>query len=743
MPVTSLEYNYYVKMDSRLRIRRLRIFQGERMGKRPRISLRVSVYSPALLFAALLSCCAGLTPAATPAPSPSLTSAVHSSTKTPLPTATKTTLISTTMRTTAPATALTPMVTPSRTRIPTTTPAMEDPFAPSLPAYALGRLGKGRVMAMDVSPNERYLAVASGIGIYLYETNSADGTLKEVWFKPTTRQAVSVAFAPDGRSLAAGLQGQTDGDYYCNPHLGAGGIVLLETDSSDVIKILAVRMRGSPVQLVFSPDGTTVGYIDSSGGDDTGYLWNINDSKPQEIPPIQDEYLETMLGLAFSPDGNRLAYGFYKNTNPPDAGTEIRVLDRKTQQTVFRFGTFDSGLRAIIFSPDSRRLAASDADGRIRVWDMQTGEEVASAVIPNVKQLRFSTDNQQIFVRTDTRILLWDLTADRSVWSLVTHSKGITASADGRRLLSYDENALTVWNGSDGKEIRDYLLSGHEAVYDPVYSQDGREIITVTSLGNIMVWDASTRRLLRAFNVGRERFEFAAAPDSRTLAVLQDNTVQIWDYVQGKPVRTQSIPDKKLYRAAFSPEDNILAVASLENVYLMDSLTGETLMHHEGKPGLAFSPDGRILAFISSDGSQIVLWDVHQDLAAGALNYNWPYGSSELVFSPNGQYLGSAGFGPGVHWWSISDPQARPSPKVDSSWPHLSVAFSPDGKTGAVSSYDILIWELSSSRQTHALSGHTCWSTRVVYSTDGSVLVSGSEDGTVLLWDMTAVLKDV
>ena len=421
--------------------------------------------------------------------------------------------------------------------------------------------------------------------------------------------------------------------------------------------------------------------------------------------------------------------------------TEILVLEAGTRRVVHRLA-MEAHPWTVGFSRDGRRLAAADWKGILKVWEMGTGEETASTIIPEARQLRFSAESRLIFIRTDARIMLWDAVENQTVWSLATHSKGITASADGRRLLSYDEDALTVWDAGTGKEIRDYLLAGHEALNDPSYSADGREIITVTNLGNIMVWDSSSRQLLRIFNVGRSWFDFAIAADNRTMAVNRGDAVQIWDYRQEKPVRTHAMPKEGVREIAIAPDAGAFAAASGKNIYLFDAESGHIVMQQESGGGAAFSPDGRLLAFSSADGARIILWDIQKGAVSATLDYGWTYGTSNLDFSPDGLHLGTAGYGPGVMWWSIANPKSWRVPGLDMGYPSLDIAFSPDGKTGAVGSYDILIWDLASRRDLRTMPGHACYPTRVVYSPDGAVLASGSADGTVLLWDMAAAVKE-
>lgn len=688
----------------------------------------------------LITGCAGISAIAGPTmPPPAVPD--HTSTKSPTVKAATKTNVSTETPKPSPTELPTATSTATRTWIPTTTPAMADPFAPVLPAYALGRLGKGGIAAMDLAPDERHLAVASDIGIYLYETDVNAGAMKEVWFQPTTRAAVSVAFSHDGRTVAAGLQGKTETEYYCDPHFGGGGILILEAASGKLIQFLNQAHMGSPHDLAFTPDGSALLYLNYGDAFGTGFIWKLGDPEPKAIADTAGKTLGAW-DLAMSPDGKWLALSVWNPYDPADIKTEILIQEIATKRIVHRLKVPETSTRTMRFSPDSRKLAAADANDYLRVWDMSTGGETASTVIPDMRQLRFAPDNRRIFIRAADGIRLWDSAEYQTVWSLTTHTRGISVSYDGLRLLSFDENALTVWNAGNGKEIRDYLLAGHEALNDPVYSADGREIITVTNLGNIMIWDALRRTLLWTFNVGRSWFDFSIAANNRTMAVTRGDSVQIWDYRQGKPVRTHAMPKEGVREIAISPDGGAFAAASEKNIYLFDAVSGEILMQQASAGGVAFSPDGRLLAFSSADSAKIILWNIQQGAISATLDYGYKYGTSNLDFSPDGLHLGMAGYGPRVMWWSIADPKRRTNPEIDRWYPSLDIAFSPDGRTGAIGSYDILIWELASLRRLRVLTGHACYPTRLVYSPDGAVLASGSADGTVLLWDMASAIRE-
>jgi WD40 repeat protein len=275
----------------------------------------------------------------------------------------------------------------------------------------------------------------------------------------------------------------------------------------------------------------------------------------------------------------------------------------------------------------------------------------------------------------------------------------------------------------------------------PAYSADGKELLAQTNWGRIKVWDASTRRVLRTIQVSGKWNGFTLASDNRTLAVNRGSAIEIWDYQQGKLLRTVPVPGTGAREFAISPQGDRLALNSGEKIYLLDSASGKILMEQESGGGVAISPNGRLLAFSSADSAKIILWDITVDAVSTELDYGWRWGTDNFDFSPDGQRLGTAGYGPRFYWWSIADPKPQSDAGIDFYWPVLDIAFSPDGKTAAAGSYDIQIWELASGRQLRTLAGHSCYATRVMYSPDGSMLASGSADGTILLWDMAAALE--
>lgn len=127
----------------------------------------------------------------------------------------------------------------------------------ALPDGAVARLGKGgiswRDRAVQFSSDGTLLAVATSIGVYLYDTQ----TLDEVAFLETNAQMTSVSFSPDGGILACGSWDKT--------------IKLWDVATRQLLDTLTGNNFGVN-SVTFSPDGSLLA---SGSSDDTIKLWGV------------------------------------------------------------------------------------------------------------------------------------------------------------------------------------------------------------------------------------------------------------------------------------------------------------------------------------------------------------------------------------------------------------------------------------------------------------------------------------
>lgn len=114
-----------------------------------------------------------------------------------------------------------------------------------------------------------------------------------------------------------------------------------------------------------------------------------------------------------------------------------------------------------------------------------------------------------------------------------------------------------------------------------------------------------------------------------------------------------------------------------------------------------------------------------------------------LAFSPDGKTLASSSYDPMMKLWDPSSGRELASLPLAGGtftgglWAR-GLAFTPDGRTLAAGMSDgsIALWEVASGRQTATLRGPEQHLFTVAISPDGKTLASASKDGSVRLWDL-------
>jgi len=272
------------------------------------------------------------------------------------------------------------------------------------------------------------------------------------------------------------------------------------------------------------------------------------------------------------------------------------------------------------------------------------------------------------------------------------------------------------------------LINLHQTAYGVAYSSSGN-LLTITG-SEISLWETRTRPMRKIATIPGTASSLSR--DGRLMAVAGGTGFALWDI---------TVPAHPVQVASFG--------------------------HAGTGASVSLSPAGHILA--TFDNATIRIWDVSQPRHPFALaSTNLAGGvADDVVFSPDGKELATAGYEESIALWDVANP--RHITMLSSGFGNnpFSVAFSPDGHTLAVPSdgvyelqragprggtYNLTaanaadsdrtasLWNISDPRHPRKLStlaGHTDAVVGVAFSPDGDTLTTTSADQTAILWDVT------
>ena len=612
-----------------------------------------------------------------------------------------------------------------------------------LPGGAAVRLGKGRMGESDrsilFSPNGQLLAVTSGIGVWLYDV----ATSQELALLPTANSIYSLAFSPDGTTLALGF------------HKGMVELWDVAT-GTQMITLTGHNNTHWGTSVAFSSDGKILA---SMSDNEDIKLWNIETGRNIATigtPEIHHGYLPKSISVSFSPDGKILASG---SEDPI-----VKLWDVATGTQIATLSGHRLRVASVSFSPDGKILASGSRDGTIKLWDVATRTNIATLEghTSGVRTVSFSPDGTIFASGSAGTIKLWDV----ATWTNIATLKGhvgrvfsVSFSPDGNMLASGSEDGTArLWNIKTGNATTFY---GYANLGQSVsFSPDGNMLASGSEDGAARLWDVETRRNIDRFGFHSWGVQVVSfSPDSTTLATgYLANYVDLWNVETGEKLATfeRARPEGQILSLAFSPDGTMLAMGDPGGVALWDvasvfsasaaiggSVYGDGAKEHyiatsftDWVHSIAFHPMGMMLASGSDDGT-FTLWDAStlEHIATLSPGGGW---ITSLAFSPDGTILvsGSSGVGT-VKLWDVATREqiATLMGHTNGVW---AVSFSPDGNMLATGWQDgvVKLWDVATRDQIATLEGHTDQIESLSFAPDGT-LASGSEDGTVLLWDMS------
>jgi WD40 repeat protein len=573
------------------------------------------------------------------------------------------------------------------------------------------------------------------------------------------RQPVNdLAFSPDGRTLASASDD--------------GTVKLWNVATGDLQRTLAGHNREVEA-IAFSPRGDLLA---SASWDGTVKIWDVRSGQPFRVLP---DHWHGALAVAFSPDGRLLATGSYSGA--------VKLWNPATGRLQRALGAHRGPVISLEFSQDGMNLASGSGDpidmappGELRLWDVRTGKPKWTRG-PGGGPVAFSRDGRTLVNAHYGEIRFWVVRTgrlqstreirDHRVYTAIVSPDGTMLATSGESQgagHAHSEVYLSDLRSGRQKQI---LKGGSGPM---AYSPDGWLLATSDGAepphpqGGLCLWDPRTGALRRRWPAepGYAITSVAFSPVGLLLATgSTDRKVAAWDLSAAEQRWTAAGDPRRVSSVAFSPDGRTLASGGYDHALkLWDAQTGRAQPSLESRRGgvtsVAYSTDGALLAS-GSYYDDLVLWNT-RTRAPRALPGNPGGGAVAVAFSPDGERVAAGRHGvaagysnsqPGRDYsqlgiWELGSGQLRHT----LTWTDVyvsSVAFSRDGRTLAAGGESlnappfpiggpIMLWDVLDGAPRRTFTAHEGKVTSVAFSADGKTLASGSDDGTVRLWEMRA-----
>jgi WD40 repeat protein len=617
----------------------------------------------------------------------------------------------------------------------------------------------------------------------------ATGRERRSWHEPKDQRYGDPIFSPDGRTLAVSVTRydrasdtsetfielwDTTSPTEHRRRIPGGWVVLWDLKFSPDGKILATasrdahNMRGDV--LIGPASGST-------------RIWDIAAGREQRRFPIERLDVKS---LAFSRAGTVLAAASDETIRFYNLGTGRERMPR----------LFD--VASLGFSPDGTVLAAAVRDGTIRFYNLATGHECMPSLRPafseppggdvkaresrptEIGSLAFSPDGSILAVAAASGDLTlatidhWDLAKGQKVHRIPTHQQSVGSlffAPDGKTLASTGEEPFVrLWDVATAREV--FPQSGHRsAVSTLVVPPADGSVFTGSPDGTIRHWDPTSGRELDVVAQHSGPVDaLCVSPDGKTLLLVgapsklgeeirprNAGWFGLWSVAERREMRRLgSHPENGIANAVYAPDGKTFASQGR----IWDAVSGKFLvtLRHEAAANdrflswcpVFFAADGKQLITAEPDGAWI--WDgaTGRELRQAV---RWSNHHDGATISPDGRFLATRALGDGsgrgwddqpiILWELASGQQVASLEALDDA--NVRRPFSPDGRflasacrhQGTMPQSTVRVLDLATGREVRRFEGHRGSVNAIAFTPDGRSVVSGSNDATALIWDIS------
>jgi WD40 repeat protein len=501
-----------------------------------------------------------------------------------------------------------------------------------------------------------------------------------------------------------------------------------------------LALPGAVQVLRFSPDGTKLAGLSESG---ELVVWEVGSwTLIQQILGVH--CIGIHLGrLDFSPDGKALVIG--------DADHRLRVVDLASGNTKFDIpNAHPEPIASVAWSPNGSVIASGSGyvGGPIQLWDATSGQPLGALEghTSGVCRLTFSRNGLRLYSASgDQTIRIWDVVQQRCLATLrgstdVMH--GLALSPDGTTLASScRDGVVAFWKAFPRVEVEPLALTTDRGAFGPAFAPDSR-VLAVRCEGAVSLFDLATRTEMEPLPVlGINDIRMVTySPDGTLLAGgSQSGKIRVWSCLEQRLLQELDGGQGPIHLLRFrSDGTRLFSIDATARVVWWDTSTWQAVRAFPAEfPGaaVAISPDGRLLAVAAKGVQRWLNAETGELLATTASPHRRVVG--RINFSGDGSRAASVADDGTVAIWNASSFQLIATFKGYNMSGAHGVGFSPDGRTLATAGGGrdaVKLWDLSTRRQLVTLPAEDSQLSFVEFSPDGKWLAARGMEGKLYLW---------